>query len=96
MKRNNDWAKKLLTFLEDEPEGTGLLRHELKASFEAAELGRWMTPQQISDAVDYHLHLLASANFVLVYESQDDYEDSEGNDDEFILTWAGHDYLEGK
>jgi len=108
MKRNKDWVKKLLTFLEEETEGTGLLRHELQTLLERDDLGRRLTQEQVCNGVDYHLHLMVTAGLLEHYEAEDDYEEPEqegdedlfieahADNDEFIMTWEGHDYLEGK
>lgn len=91
MKRNKDWALSLLSFLEDVPDGGGLVRHELKALFGQNDLFPLVSTEEIWDAFDYHLHLLVSAGFVLITKS-----DEGTAHDDFDLTWAGHDYLESE
>ncbi|MBA6092840.1 hypothetical protein H4C81_28930 [Pseudomonas monteilii] len=85
MQRNKELALELLaTIVSEDHGGGGLYREEIQAVLDEKypdhEEGR-------RDAVDYHLHLLETAGFLKFTQNGKD-------DDNYEVTWAGHDYLE--
>lgn len=89
MKRDTELAVSLLLFLEQAEYAEGLVRHELKTLLGQSKHASSMSSEQLWDTLDYHLRILASADFVVVTPS------GEGvAHDDFELTWAGHDYLD--
>ena len=90
MRRNKNWAVKLLSFIEaHDLEGIGLTRFELRKMFANDKESSGMDTFEIFNVVDYHLSLLESANFVMLKKDEEDKEA-----DDFMLTWSGHDQIE--
>lgn len=90
MRRNKQWALKLLSILqENDASGAGLYRNELHEQFQNHNASLRLSAEEVVDIVDYHLHLLETASHVFC---EPDNEDSSG--DNFLLTWSGHDYLD--
>ncbi|MFJ2981210.1 MULTISPECIES: hypothetical protein [unclassified Pseudomonas] len=84
MQRNTKLALELLEILVVEDHtGVGLYREEIQAVFAEKypdhEAGR-------REAVDYHLHLLETAGYIVLVPAEHD-------EPSFKPTWAGHDYL---
>lgn len=85
MKRNNALAKEILEVISTEDNGGGgLYRSEILGVFAEKydHQGSGLEP-----ALSYHLHLLETASFVKVTRVDHD-------DDNFEMTWAGHDFIE--
>lgn len=85
MQRNTKLALELLDLIVSENEGgAGVYPHQVQSAFAKRhpnlEPGRY-------DAVEYHLHLLQTAGFIVLAEDDQD-------EPSLKLTWAGHDYLE--
>lgn len=90
MRRNKQWALKLLSILQDnDAVGAGLYRSDLHQEFERDNSGLRLSAVEVVDIVDYHLHLLETEAYVFC---EPDNEDSLA--DNFLLTWSGHDYLD--
>lgn len=85
MQRNKALAKEILEIVSTEDNsGGGLYRSEILGVFTEryADQG-----DGLEDAVRYHLHLLETAGFVKITRTNHD-------DDNFEMTWAGHDFIE--
>ena len=85
MQRNIALAKEILEVVSTEDNsGGGLYRSEILGVFTEryAHQGYGLEP-----AVSYHLNLLETAGFVKVTRTDHD-------DDNFEMTWAGHDFIE--
>jgi hypothetical protein len=100
MQRYESIAKKILELIvSHDSDGSGVVRTDLyslieRALYRSSELG------DTAATVDYHLYLLEDAGFVQCFEGEIEDEDDEDDDgsarDTYLLTWAGHDYLENK
>lgn len=87
MFRNKLLAKEILELIVSEDGGGGgLYREEIEGVF--AEKYPDHEPGR-ADAVTYHLHILETANLVKLTKDSED-----RNQDNFEMTWAGHDFLE--
>ena len=92
MRRIKDWAAQLLVFIEEnDAEGVGLTRQELRRFFTEYQVSLGESASNLWDVVDYHLSLLESGGFVTC-KIYDEYEHDREADD-FMLTWAGHDLI---
>lgn len=85
MQRNLKLALELLDLIVSENEGgAGVYPRQVQSAFAKRypdhEPGRY-------DVVEYHLHLLETAGFIVRIEDDQD-------EPSLKLTWAGHDYLE--
>ena len=85
MKRNNELAKEILEIVSSEDNsGGGLYRSEILGVFTE----RYSSQEDgLEPAVSYHLHLLETAGFLKITRTDHD-------DDNFEMTWAGHDFME--
>ncbi|CAK9890065.1 MULTISPECIES: DUF2513 domain-containing protein [Pseudomonas] len=101
MQRSETVAKTILELIiKHDGDGTGVFRSDLY-SFAERELPRSLVQGDMAATVDYHLYLLEDAGFVNMVmgetEAEDESEDEDAMDsDYFMLTWAGHDYLDNK
>lgn len=85
MFRNKVLAKEILELIAAEDNaGGGLYREEVCGVF--AERYPDHEPGRVG-ALNYHLHLLETAGFVKVTRSDHD-------EDNFEMTWAGHDFID--
>lgn len=92
MRRNKEWAVQLLVFIEEnDAEGVGLTRRELRGFFAEYQESRGENASNLWDVVDYHLSLLESGGFItrIIYDE----EEHDREADDFMLTWAGHDLI---
>ncbi len=91
MRRNKDLAIRLLSYIEDrDSEGLGLYRAELKECLKNDPNAKLGDVHSALDALDYHLHLVETAGFVVCTLSE---LEGDRAGDNFELTWAGHEYL---
>lgn len=99
MQRYESVAKKILELIVNhDSDGSGVVRADLYALVERA-MHRSSELGDTAATVDYHLYLLEDAGFVQCFEGESEDEDDEDNAsdrDAHVLTWAGHDYLDGK
>ncbi|MBS3183737.1 hypothetical protein JIQ88_01410 [Pseudomonas sp. PCH44] len=91
MKRKIEFAVHLLGFIErNDHEGIGLYREELRQLFENDPISGEVAEDQTWVVVDYHLRLLETAGFV----TREADIDGKIGEDNFELTWAGHEFFE--
>lgn len=92
MERDESVAKTILrTIFFFDNDGEGYYRKDFYSAVKQI-LEMTIDESKLVNMVDYHLHLLETAGFVLC-----DREPEDGHGfDSFLLTWRGHDYLEGK
>lgn len=86
MQRNKVLAKEILELIvRGDVGGGGLYGREILNIF--ADKYQHQLPAGLEVAVSYHLQLLASAGFLKSAKSEHDEEN-------FEMTWAGHDFIE--
>lgn len=86
MVRNESLSKEILRLIvREDNAGGGLYGSEILGVF--AETYPHQLPAGLNEAVSYHLQLLAGAGFLKATKSDHDEEN-------FEMTWAGHDFIE--
>jgi len=88
MQRDMLMAVRLLGFLVQECEGSGVTRNDIRHKYVGDKV-HGVPTEVIWDQIDYHLELLESAGLVAIYRDGEDF-----SADVFSMTWAGHDYLD--